>query len=126
MTTRCEINKVLFKAKSCAADISVKYVNASRFGYTDKKKELFNALVFLKGAIRIFNDYSIEGDAVAEDGVLNKFGRKALLSTKNPLSLESKSKKISVSEEELNCFSREKLCELSDKISSICSSCSTC
>lgn len=123
MTTRCEINKLLFKAKSCSADISVKYVDASRFGYEKKSKELFNVLVFLKGAIRILSSYTVEGEVFVENCILNKFGRKALLSSKNPLSLKSKSKKISVSEEELNCFSKEELCELSDKISSICSTC---
>ena len=126
MTTKCEINKLLFKAKSCAADLSLKYVNASKFGYDKKSKELFNTLVFLKGAIRILTDYTVEGEVFAENCILNKFGRKALISSKNPLSLESKCKKISVSEEELNCFSRDELCELSDKISQICSTCSTC
>ena len=123
MTTRCEINRLLFKAKSCSSDISIKYINASRFGYKNKTKELSNILIFLKGAIRILTDYRLESEVFVENCILNKFGRKALLSSKNPLSLESKSKKISVSEEELNCFSREKLCELSDKISSICSTC---
>ena len=123
MTTRCEINKLLFKAKSCSADLSVDYVNAKKYGYVEKSKELFNLLVFLKGTIRVFNSYVLEGDVIAENGILNKFGRKALISTKNPLSLESKSKKISVPEEELNCLTRERLCELSDKISSICSTC---
>ena len=123
MATRCDINKLIFKAKSCSASTAEKYVNAKRFGYVDKSKELFSALVFLKGYIRVLNNYVVYGEVVACDGVLNKFGRKALISTKNPLSLESKSKKISVSEEELNCLSIEKLCELSDKVSLICSTC---
>lgn len=123
MITQCEIDKTLFKAKSCSAELSLKYVNAVRYGYEAKAKELFNTLVFLKGVIRIFTDYNLSKNVFAENGILNKFGKKALISTKNPLSLESKSQKILLSEEKLNCLSEDELCRLSEKITSICSTC---
>lgn len=123
MITQCEIDKLLFKAKSCSAGLSIQYVNAVRYGYEKKSKELFNLLVFLKGAIRIFTDYNLSENVFIENGILNKFGKKALLSSKNPLSLESKSQKILLSEEKLNCLSEDELCKLSEKISSICSTC---
>lgn len=123
MIGQCEIDKLLFKAKMCSASISIDYVNAVRYGYENKSKELFNVLVFLKGAIRIFGDYNLSENVFIENSVLNKFGKKALLSTKNPLSLKSKSQKILLSEEKLNCLSEDELCKLSEKITSICSIC---
>lgn len=123
MIDQCQIDDLLFKAKCCSADLSVKYVDAIRYGYEKRAKELFNILVFLKGSIRIFTDYNLSENVFIENGFLNKFGRKALLSTKNPLSLESKSQKILLSEEELNCLSEDELCRLSENITSICSIC---
>lgn len=123
MTKQCDIDGLLLRAKLCSSDVSLKYVNALRYGYEERAEELFNILVFLKGAIRIFNDYELSEGVFAENSILNRFGRKALLSTNNSLFLESKDQKILLSEEELNCSSAEELCKLSEKISSICSTC---
>jgi len=122
MATQCDINKQLLKAKLCSSNFAVKYVNAVRYGYVDKAAKYFNTLIFLRGAIRIFNDYEVSGP-YAENSILNRFGKKALLSEHNSLYLESQSKKILIPEDELNCFSEEELCKLAEKISSICSTC---
>jgi len=122
--TKCKINTQLLKMKLCSSDYAVKYVNAVRYGYDSKAKELLNTLIFLKGAIRIFEDFEFSGGKVyAQNSILNRFHKKALLSKNNSLYLKSKSQKIVLSEEELNCFSCEELCKLSEKVSLICSTC---
>lgn len=122
--TQCKINAQIFKAKLCSSAYAVKYVNALRYGYDDKAEKFFNILVFLKGAIRIFEDYEISEEKIyAKNSILNRFNKKALLSKNNSLYLNSKNQKIILSEEELNCFSCEELCKLSEKVTSICSTC---
>lgn len=124
--TQCEINKQLFKIKSCSADIAKKYVDAVRYGYIKKEEEYFNKLVFLKGVISIFERYNIDGSVYAENGILHRFCKKAYLSEDNSLSLESQDQKIILEESDLNCLTKEQLCVLADKVSLICSTCSTC
>jgi len=104
MVTQCDINKELFRAKQCSASLSLKYVNAVRYGYKDKANEFFGKLVFLKGVIRIFSDYTI-------------------ICNNNYLPLISNSQRANLSEEEINCVSEEELCALSKKVQSICSTC---
>lgn len=123
MVTQCNINNELFRAKTCSCTFALKYVNAVRYGYIEKAKRYFNTLLFLKGVIRIFEDYELSGEVFAENCILNRFGKKALLSNNNSLSLDSKNQKILLSEEELNCLSQEELCKLSEKVLSICSIC---
>jgi len=123
MVTQCNINNELLRAKLCSSGYALKYVNAVRYGYTDNADKYFNILVFLKGAIRVFEDYILSCEIYAEKGILNRFGKKALLSKFNSLSLESENQKTIVLEEELNCVTKEDLCSLSKKVSSICSTC---
>ena len=124
--TQCEINKELFRLKSCSADLAKKYVDAVRYGYIQKEEEYFNKLVYLKGIIDVFEDYEIEGSAYVENGILHRFCKKAYISEDNSLSLESQNQKIILEESDLNCLTKEQLCCLADKVSLICSTCSTC
>ena len=123
MVTQCDINGQLLRMKLCSSEIAVKYVNAVRYGYTDKEEKYFNAMLMLRSAIRIFQDFEVAECVYAENGVLNRFGKKALLSKNNSLSLESKSQKVLLSEEQLNCVTETDLCALADKVTSICSTC---
>ena len=123
MITQCDINTQLTKAKICSADIAEDYVNSLRYGYVEKAKELFNKLIFLESYIRIFNDYELSEGVFAENSFLHRFGKKALLSEDNSLHLESENQKILLSEEELNCLTKDELCGLAEKVSSICSTC---
>ena len=121
--TQCEINKQIFSMKMCSSALAVKYVNAVRYGYLEKSEKLFAQLMLLKSSIRIFEEYELSSNVFAENSILNRFNKKALLSKDNSLFLESKNEKVCIPEEELNCFSNEKLCELAGKLSSICSTC---
>ncbi len=123
MVTQGNINNQLFAAKSCLADLAHEYVKSVTYGYSEKAETLFNKIKWLKGAVRIFEDYEITEGVFAEDGFINRFKKKALLSQSNSLYLESKEGKVTFTEEDLNCFSEEELCELSVKISSISSIC---
>jgi len=123
MTTSCEINGQLLRMKLCSSDVAVKYVNAIRYGYAEKAEKLYASLLYLRSAIRIFQDFELSNDVYAENCVLNRFGKKALLSNNNSLSLESKTGRVIISEEQLNCVSKEDLCALADKATSICSTC---
>ena len=80
--------------------------------------------MLIKGIIRTLENYEIsDGDVYVKNSILNRFNKKALLSKNNSLNLKSKSQKIILSEEELNCLSCEDLCKLSDKVLSNCSTC---
>jgi len=126
MITQCEINKQLFRLKSCSADLSKKYVNAVRYGYTNKEEDCFNKLVYLKRIIDVFENYEVEGSVYVENGILHRFCKKAYISEDNSLSLESQNQKIIIEASDLNCLTEEQLCCLEDKVSLICSTCSTC
>lgn len=123
MISQSDINKAVFLAKSASSSISKKYVDYFKYGYAKKANDAFSTLIFLKGAERIFSDFTASGVFCKKSGLLNKFGKKALLSTKNPLSLDSISTGSNPSSESLSCTSESDLCELVQKVKSIYSTC---
>jgi len=124
MSKQCQINIRKYQLKAYSSEVALEYVNAVRYGYEERSKVLFNKLVFIKGIIRVFEDFNIsDGKVFVKGGILNRFCKKVLLSKNNSLYLKSKNQKIILSEEDLNCLSCEDLCKLSDKVLSNCSTC---
>ena len=123
MATQKEIDDCLTEFQGYSSDYTIKYIDAVRFGYEEEAEKLFNILVILWGVIRAYECYEPECSASIENCILDRFGKKALISKNNSLSLESKTEKIVLSESQLNCITEEQLDRLAEKVNLICSTC---
>lgn len=116
------LHKFLVYAKSCACDLACKYVDKTNHG--QDASDLLNRLRLLSSYIKTIQDYLYPS---CKDYYYQGFkflnGKKVFTSKNNSLYLISKDQKIEISSQELNCLTEEQICELANKIRSICANC---
>ncbi len=80
-------------------------------------------MVILKGMIRLFQEYELSNDVYVDNGILNRFGKKIVLSKNNLLSLESKSNRICLTGNQINCLTEDQIYRLEARFNLICATC---
>ena len=116
------IYQFLAYAKSCACEMSCKYVENANHGY-DVYDDL-NKIRLLDSYIKSINNYLYPScNDFYFDGKKHLGGKKVYASKNNSLYLSSKDTKIKISSKELNCLTEEQVCDLAHKIREICINC---
>jgi len=117
-----DLYKFIAYAKTCSCDMACDYVHKTNHGYSTEG--LMDKIRLLRSYIRSIENYIYPScNDVYCDGFKVLDGKKVIPSKNNSLYLISKEGKEKIKSEDLNCLTEDQVCELADRIRSICVNC---
>lgn len=115
-----DICLVILKAKMCSVELSKQYVDAITYGHNDDE-EIWSKIEILGGLIDILEDYNPDPTIDTTTIKLSNVGRFSLDVNGNSLSLNQNI--LTVKADLVNCLTSEQICEVFQKIFTICPNC---